>query len=124
MSDQHLRVLLHEGGHGFHWGVLGGEIEDDEAVGTDAHLDRTRGDELRHIHAWAAGDDGHVETALGVFAVGYGFIESALLGLGSPVGGEADRRASGRGGGRSRAGGGQQGQGEDQAKLHGRDVRV
>jgi hypothetical protein len=90
VGDQHLRVLLHEGRDHLHRGLGGRQVQHDEAVGAHAHLDRAGGDELGHVHAGAALDDGHLQAALGVLAGRQGLVEAALLGLGAPVGGEAD----------------------------------
>ncbi len=89
VGDQDLGVLLHEGRHGFHRHMLGGEIHGDEAVRADAQLHRAGRHELGHVHAGAAGHERHLQAPLGIFAIGLGLIESALFRLGAPVGGEA-----------------------------------
>ncbi len=91
MGDQHLRVLLHIGRHRLHRRLLLGQVEGDEAVGAHAQVHRIGGQQLRHVHRRTALDDGHVQAALLVLAGGQGLVESALFGLGAPVGGEADR---------------------------------
>jgi hypothetical protein len=65
----------------------------DEAVGAHPELDLSGGQELGHVHAGAALDDPHVESALLVFAGGQRLVEAAVLGLRAPVGGETDLRA-------------------------------
>ena len=101
MGDQDLRVLLHEGGHRLHRHLFGGQVHYDKSVRADPHLRRAGGDELRNIGSRAAGQDGHVQAALGVFAIGQRLVEAALLGLRQPVGRELDgkcgrRRMAGR----------------------------
>jgi hypothetical protein len=76
--------------------VLGGEVHDAKAIGADAHLGRARGQQLSHIHAGAAWDDLHIQPALLVLAGGQRLIDAAMLGLGSPVGGEADHSGASR----------------------------
>ncbi len=90
MGQQDLGILLEEGGDGLHGRALCDEVQRDEAVGAHAQLDRAGGQQLGHVHAGTALDDLDVQAAPFVGPGGESLIEAAVLGLGAPVGGEAD----------------------------------
>ena len=96
VGDQHLRVLLEDRRHRLHAARFSwARFMTMKLLEPMPRSDRAGGQQLRHVHAGPALDDGHVEAALGVLAVGQRLVEAAVLGLGAPVGGEADGGAAG-----------------------------
>lgn len=107
MGNNHLRVFL-EGGHdGDDRDVLLGGEEGGDQIATHVEVNPAGQKQRLVVHLWAAGDDGNVQTAGLIGAVGDGLIETAVLGLGEPVGAEHHlfkgkrwrNRANGQGGG-------------------------
>ena len=94
MGDQDLGVLLEEGGDRLHRSSFGDQVQGNEAVGSHAQLDGPGGQQLRHIDAWPALDDLDVQVSPCIGPGRQGLIEATMLGLGPPVGGEADANAT------------------------------
>ena len=91
MGEEHLRLLLEDGGDDERRDVLlhGGERLEHVA----AHVEVDAADRQQHavVGLRPARHDGDVEVVLGVGAVGDGLVVAAVLGLGDPVGPEAHR---------------------------------
>ncbi len=90
MGDDDLRVLLEDRGDRHDRHALLHRVERLQQVAAHVIVDPPRQHQRAVVHLRAALDDGDVEPALLVGAVGHGLVEAAMLGLGQPVGAERD----------------------------------
>ena len=96
MRHQALRVFLEAGHDGDIAGTCLGEVERSETVRANREIDRSGREKLHVVDRGAALADGHVETRLLVKAQSEGFIKTAVLGFGLPVGDKGDLRVRSR----------------------------
>ena len=90
MGQQDLRILLEDGGDRDHRHIIGDRIERHQRVGGHEKVELAGNQQHAVVVVGAAGHDGDVEPVFPVGAVGRGLEESALLGLGHPIGSKRD----------------------------------
>src|SRR5262245_47994829 len=101
MRDENLRIFLEAGGHRNGRNILRDRIERLQLSGAHEEVEPTDRQQDAVVYVRPSGHDRDVETVLPVRAVGDRLVETAMLGLGDPVGAEADlvervRRRRGR----------------------------
>ena len=90
MRHQHLRLLLEHGCDGDGRNVLRDRVEALQRIRAHEEIDLAGEQRDAVVHLRAARHDGHVEAVFRIGAVGDRLIETAMLGLGHPVGAERD----------------------------------